>query len=63
MPWNRKGRKIDLWLCRGEGREKLKKEIEIKIPSGVKSGMVMRNRINLDGKEKDLFITLKVQSF
>jgi molecular chaperone DnaJ len=50
-------------FCRGKGKEKLKKEIEIKIPSGVKSGMVIRNRINLNGKGKDLFITLKVQSF
>jgi molecular chaperone DnaJ len=50
-------------FCRGEGREKLKKGIEIRIPSGVRSGMMMRNRIILDGKGKDVFITLKVQSF
>jgi DnaJ-class molecular chaperone len=49
--------------CRGEGREKLKKEIEIRIPSGVRSGMVMKSRINLDGQGRDLFITVKVQSF
>ncbi len=50
-------------FCRGDGREKRRKEIKIRIPSGVRSGMVMRKRINLDGKEKDLFIILKVQSF
>jgi DnaJ-class molecular chaperone len=49
-------------FCRGNGKEKLKKEIEIKIPSGVKSGMMIRNRIHLNGKGKDLFITLKVQT-
>ena len=50
-------------FCRGEGREKWKKEIEIRIPSGVRSGRVMKSRINLDGKGRDLFITVKVQSF
>jgi molecular chaperone DnaJ len=50
-------------FCRGEGREKLKKRIEIRIPSGVSSGMVMKSHINLDGKGKNLFITVKVQSF
>jgi DnaJ-class molecular chaperone len=50
-------------FCRSEGRENLKKEIEIRIPSGVRSGMVMKSRINLDGKGRDLFITVKVQSF
>ena len=50
-------------FCRGDGREKRRKEMKIRIPSGVRSGMVMRKRINLDGKEKDLSIILKVQSF
>jgi DnaJ-class molecular chaperone len=50
-------------FCRGQGKEKLKKEIEVEIPPGVRSGMVIRNHINLNGKGKDLLITLKVQSF
>ena len=48
--------------CRGDGKEKLLKAIEIKIPSGVKSGTVMRKRMNLDGTRKDLFIAIEVQS-
>ena len=58
-----KARGLICGFCRGEGKEKLKKEMEIKIPSGVRSGMVMRHRINLDGKRTDLFIALKVQSY
>ncbi len=50
-------------FCRGEGTEMLKKEIEIKIPSGARSGMVLKERFNVEGREKHLIITLEVQSF
>jgi len=47
-------------LCRGSRKERLKREIIINIPPGVKSGMVMRTMINFNGREKDLFITRKI---
>jgi DnaJ-class molecular chaperone len=50
-------------LCRGEGKGKLGKKLKIKIPSGAKSEMVIKKRINLGGQRKDVFMTLKVQSF
>ena len=54
---------LNCGFCRGEGRETLEKEIEIKIPSGVRSGMVVKKRFNVDGRGKHLIITLEVQSF
>jgi len=50
-------------FCRGEGREALKKEIELKIPAGARSGMALKKRFNVDGREKHLIITLELQSF
>jgi DnaJ-class molecular chaperone len=49
-------------LCRGKGKEKLGKELKIKISSGVKSGTVIRNRIHLEGQERNLILSLKVES-
>jgi len=50
-------------LCRGKGKEKLGKKLKIIIPSGVKSEMVITNCIHLDGKGRNLIITLRVESF
>ena len=48
-------------LCRGEGRERLVEKIIIEIPSGVESGMVIRERIHLEGQERNIILTLKVR--
>ena len=50
-------------FCRGEGREMLKKDIELKIHPGARSGMVLKKRFNVAGRGKHLIITLEVKPF
>jgi molecular chaperone DnaJ len=52
--------------CRGTGREKFKRKIEVKIPAGVDNGLGVRLRGEGDtgergGRPGDLFVTLQVQ--
>jgi molecular chaperone DnaJ len=52
--------------CRGTGREKFKRQIDVKIPAGVDNGLGVRLRGEGDtgergGRPGDLFVTLEVK--
>jgi len=52
--------------CRGSGRERFKREIEVRIPAGVDNGLGMRLRGEGDAGERggrpgDLFVTLDIK--